>query len=71
MAVSVRGVDEADGDDVVRKHLPMVLSALLNVDDQDLLQPKGKLGKHVSLHNPGELAVGPVRPELSEVEEVR
>lgn len=71
MAVSVRGIDEADGNDVMGEHLPVILSALLDVDDQDLLKPEGKLRKHVSLHDAGELAVGPVRPKLAEVEEVR
>ena len=71
MTVSVRGVNEADGDDVMGEHLPVVLSALFNVDNQNLLQPKGQLGKHVSLHESGKLTVGPVRPELSEVEKVR
>jgi hypothetical protein len=34
---------------VVGEHLPMILSALFNVDDQDLLQPKAELSQIVEL----------------------
>jgi len=53
---------------MVRKHLPMVLAALLDVDDDQLLQPEAKLGQHIALHEPRQLAVGPAGPQLDEVE---
>ena len=70
-AISVRGKNERDGDNVMGEHLPVVLAALLNVDNQDLLHPKAELGQHVPLHEARNLAVGPLGPELGEVEVVR
>lgn len=69
-AVSVGGENERDGDNVMREHLPVVLAAFLNVDNQDLLHPKAELSQHVPLHEAGNLAVGPLGPELGEVEVV-
>lgn len=63
-------MDQADGDDVVGEHLPVVLAALLDVDDDDLLEPEGELAEHVALHQAAELAVGPVGPQVPEVEPV-
>ena len=55
---------------MVGEHLPVVLAALLDVDDDDLLQPEGELPQHVALHQPAQLAVGPAGPEVPEVEPV-
>lgn len=69
--VRVRGYDQSDGDEVVRQHLPVILSLLLNVDDIDLLYPEGQLREEIKLHSPSNLSAGPVCPELRHVEKVR
>lgn len=69
--VAVAGGDQGAGDDVVREHLPVILAALLNVDDDDLLQPERPLRQNVELVQAGQLTLGPVRPELLQVQPVR
>lgn len=71
IAISVGPVHQGDGDKVVGEHLPVVLAALLDVDDQHLLNPECQLRQHVALHEAADLTVGPVGPELSEIPEVR
>jgi len=48
----------------------VILPSLLHVDDKDLLQPKGPLSQHVALNQAGQFPLGPVSPELVEVEPV-
>jgi hypothetical protein len=62
LVVSVRSCDERDGDEVVRKHLPVILAAVLEVDDEDLLNPEGPLDHDVRLHEEAEFPVRPVGP---------
>jgi hypothetical protein len=38
--ISIRCVDQRYRDEVMGEHLPMILAAFLNVDDNDLLQPE-------------------------------
>lgn len=71
MVVSVASKDQGGGDDVVSEHLPMILAALLNVDDNHLLQPESPLAKEVGLHDSIELAVGPVGPQVLHAHVVR
>jgi hypothetical protein len=71
VVVSVAGEDKSGSDNVVSKHLPVVLTALLNVDDNHLLQPERPLAEKVSLHDPIKLAVGPVGPEVLHAHVVR
>ena len=52
---------------VVSKHLPMILSLLLNVHDHNLLQPEAELDEIVPFHRSLELSVGPAGPKLSNV----
>lgn len=68
--VGVRGHDQSDGDEVVRQHLPVILSLLLNVDDVDLLDPESQLCEIIKLHSAANLSAGPVCPELGHVEKV-
>lgn len=70
LVVSVTCRDEHDGDEMVRYHLHMILPALLDVDDQDLLQPEGPLAQHVRLRKPVKFSGGPVGPQLLHVEVV-
>lgn len=60
--VDIARRNQGSGDDVVAKHLPMILAALLNVDDDDLLKPKCPLRQDISLHQAVKLTVGPVGP---------
>jgi hypothetical protein len=71
LMVGITGGNEHDGDEMVRQHLPMILAALLDVDDQDLLQPEGPLAQHVSLGQTVKFSGGPVGPELLHVEVIR
>lgn len=49
LVVAVAANQKQTCDDVVGEHLPMILSALLNVDDQNLLQPEAELSQVVQL----------------------
>lgn len=71
MVVSVAGEDKSGGDNVMGKHLPMVLTALLNVNNNHLLQPESPLAEEIGLHETVELAVGPVGPEILHAHIVR
>lgn len=68
--VAVARGDEEGGDDVVAKHLPVVLATVLDVDDNNLLQPESPLRQNVALHKAVHLSVGPVGPKRTEVEPV-
>jgi hypothetical protein len=57
-------------DDMVREHLPMVFSPFLNVDHQDLLEPKCVLCQNVPFLQASNLTIGPIAPELLEIEPV-
>lgn len=71
VVVVVAARHKTNSDDVVRKHLPVVLAAFFDVDNNDLLQPESPLSEHVELDKPTNLTVGPVRPQLGEVQPVR
>lgn len=60
--VPVRSNNQCDSDEVVAQHLPVILAALLDVDDEDLLKPKSKLSQLIELGQAPELTVGPVSP---------
>lgn len=49
LMVAIAGEYQHRRDDVMRQHLPMVLASLLNVNDQDLLQPESVLNERVPL----------------------
>lgn len=70
VAIGVAGEEQAAGDEVVGKHLPVILAALLDVEDHDLLNPDARLRNDVELHQAVNLAGGPVGPDATEVEEV-
>ena len=52
------------------EHLCIVLSPLLNVDNQYLLHPECELYKIIPFEQPGQLSVWPSSPELSHVQPV-
>lgn len=56
---------------MVSEHLPMVLTTLFNMDNNELLQPECPLDQQVALHETTELAVGPAGPELRHIQPVR
>lgn len=62
ISLSVGSINQGAGDDVMRKHLPVILSPFLDMDDNQLLEPEGKLCKYITLQEAGKLAVWPVRP---------
>lgn len=47
LMIPVCGKDQKIGNDVVGKHLPIILSTLLNVHDHDLLKPECELDQSV------------------------
>ncbi len=65
MAVTRR--HERAGDDVMGQHLMIVLAPLLDVDGEDLLQPKGELNKVISFQEAVHLPIGPCGPHLAKV----
>lgn len=71
VVIGIARVDERSRDNVVGKHLPVILATLLNVDDNHLLQPESPLAQEVALHDTIELAVGPVGPEVLHAHVVR
>lgn len=62
VVVGVAGEDKDRGDDVVAKHLPVILATVFNVDDKDLLKPESPLHENITLHEETKLAVRPVGP---------
>ena len=70
LVVSVTREDQKGCDNVVREHLPMVLSPLLNIDHEDLLQPEGVLDQNVPFPHPRDLSIRPIGPEILEIEQV-
>lgn len=70
LMVAITGENQASGDNVMREHLPMIFPPLLNVDDHDLLEPKGVLSENVPFLQPAHLSIGPIGPEILEVKQV-
>lgn len=68
--VSVAREDQKRSDNVVREHLPMVFSSLLDVDNEYLLQPEGVLDKNVPFPYARDLAIGPICPQILKIEHV-
>jgi hypothetical protein len=67
---AVRGKEQGRGEDVMGKHLPVVFSALFDVDDEELVHPKGELDNVVPLDARLKSGVRESRPELFEIEPV-
>lgn len=44
------------------KHLPVVLATILDVDDNNLLQPECPLRQDIALHETVQLSVWPISP---------
>lgn len=55
---------------MVCEHLPVVFPAVLNIDDDNLLDPECELCEIVPLHGSSHISCGKVGPELTEVEPV-
>jgi hypothetical protein len=68
--IAVAEEDQQRGNDMMGKHLPMVLPPLFNVKDHDLLQPKGVLHQSVPFEQSLSLSVWKVGPEILEIEPV-
>ena len=63
----VRGVDEDDGDDMVGEHLIVILPVRFGVEDEQLVDPKRRLGQIEKLYWGGERYVRDAYPEVIEV----
>lgn len=70
LMITVACEHENAGDDMMSKHLPMVLSPLFNVNDDDLLYPECKLYEVVPFEQAAHLPVRPVGPKLAQVKPV-
>ena len=70
LVVAVTHEHENAGDDVVAQHLPVVFSPLLDVDDEDLLDPETELYEVVPFHGCVDFSVWPAGPHLLHVEPV-
>jgi hypothetical protein len=57
-------------DNVVREHLPIVLSPFLDIDNHHLLEPESILNQSVPLLQSSNLSIGPVCPELFHIKPV-
>lgn len=55
---------------MVREHLPVVLAALLDVHDEELLKPEGGLDEVVPFHEGRDGAGGVIGPHFFEIEPV-
>jgi hypothetical protein len=69
--VPVRSINQGYCDDMVGEHLPVVLTALFDVDDNDLVHPKRQLAEHVAFHEAAQLPIGPVGPQILQVHPAR
>lgn len=70
LVIAVTCEYQAGSNNMVGKHLPVVFSPFLEVEDHDLLEPKGILNENVPFSKSVYLSVGPVRPELLEIKHV-
>jgi len=70
LVIAVASNQKQACNDVVGEHLPMVLSTLFNVDNQNLLEPETKLSQIVQLKEAGHGARGERRPHGAEIVEV-
>jgi len=68
--VPVACEDQKGRDNVVREHLPIVFSLLLDVDDHNLLEPKGVLDEGVPFPQPSHLSIGPIGPKILEIQPI-
>jgi hypothetical protein len=57
-------------DNVMREHLPIVLSPFLDIDDHHLLEPESILNQSVPLLQSPNLSIWPVGPELFHIKPV-
>jgi hypothetical protein len=63
-------MDQQDGHYVVGQHLPVVLAAVFDVDNENLLQPKGPLSQDIRLGDLRELTRGPVGEHFLHVQKI-
>lgn len=68
--VPIREEEQRYGKDVVCEHLGVVLSLLLDVDNQNLGDPKSPLGEVVEFRKTGDVAEGPTFPHAMQIKEV-
>lgn len=60
--ITITGENQGSRNDVVSKHLPMILSTCLDIDDYDLLKPEGILDEDIPLSKSTNLPIRPISP---------
>jgi hypothetical protein len=68
---SVAGKQQRRRKDVVCEHQPMILAALFDVDDKELLQPEGDLYEVVPFDESSDVASWKVGPHFAQIGPVR
>lgn len=68
--VDVRSSQKTTRNPMMSQHLIVILSPLLDVNDENLLHPERQLHKQIPLQNTRHAAVRPLRPDSLEVEPV-
>jgi hypothetical protein len=68
VVVSIGEEEERGREEVVGEHLRIVFALLLNVDDQDLLDPEAPLHQVIPLEDAVDLAEGPAFPNAVQVQ---
>ena len=58
---------EQTGNNVVGKHLPMVLSSIFHVDDDNLLEPESPLTENVEFRQAVNFSLRPAGPQLRHI----
>lgn len=68
--VNISRPQQTARDDMVRQHLVVILSPLLDVNDENLLHPKRQLREKIPLQTTRHATMRPLRPDRLEVEPV-
>lgn len=65
LVVTITCKDQRSCNNVMCEHLPMVLSACLNIDNHDLLKPECILDEDIPFSQPTNLAIRPISPQFT------
>jgi hypothetical protein len=68
--ISVASEKKDARDDMVCEHLPMIFSPLFDIDNHNLLEPKGELREYIPFQETIYLSIWPIGPDSFDVEPV-
>jgi hypothetical protein len=68
--ISVASEKKDARDDMVCEHLPMIFSSLFDIDNHNLLEPKGELREYIPFQETLYLSIWPIGPDSFDVEPV-